>query len=170
MLDERRLLTCDRFDVMRVKHVTESGDENVRSIIRHPGAVTIVPFVSDDHVCLIKNFRLSVNQTLIELPAGTLEAGEDPRVAAERELAEETGYRADQWDLRHRFLLSPGILDERMHLFVARELHEGATAREPGELMENWVVPWKDAVRMVHDGTIQDAKTMIGLLLAAEPR
>jgi ADP-ribose pyrophosphatase len=136
----------------------------VREVIRHPGAVVILPLVDPDHVCLIHNFRIAVGQRLIELPAGTLEPPEVPLAAARRELTEETGYRTDQFRLLHTFYPSPGILDERMFLYLATELTPGSPARQPDEAIENLVVPWQTALAMVDDRTIQDAKTIIGLL------
>jgi ADP-ribose pyrophosphatase len=121
--------------------------------------------VDEDHVCLIQNFRVSVNQTLIELPAGTLEPPEPPEQAAHRELIEETGYKASVMRELHGFYLSPGILDERMHLFVATDLLAVGAAREPGEEIENLVVPWHEAMQLVESRKIQDAKTISGLLL-----
>jgi ADP-ribose pyrophosphatase len=102
--------------------------------------------LDDGRVCLIRNYRVSVEQTLIELPAGTLEPNEDPAQTAERELIEETGYRAQTVTSLASFYLSPGILDERMHLFLASGLEWVGTAREPGEEIENLVVPWPQAM------------------------
>jgi ADP-ribose pyrophosphatase len=126
--------------------------------------VAIVPVVDENHVCLIRNFRVSVGKTLVEIPAGTLEPDEDPRAAALRELAEETGYRADRLELLTACYLSPGILDERMHVFVATGLTLGPAAREPGEQIENLVVTWDEVLQQIRDGTIQDAKTIVGVL------
>lgn len=162
--DDETLLETDRFRVVRVGESGGQSGGNTREVIRHPGAVTILPMVDDDHVCLIKNHRVAVNETLIELPAGTLEISEPPEEAASRELAEETGFRANRLELLHSFFLSPGIIDERMHLFLATELTPGVPDREPGEQIENLVVRWSDAVAMIHDHKIHDAKTIIGLL------
>jgi ADP-ribose pyrophosphatase len=158
------LLVSRKFRVVR--HTTSGRDArpHVKDIVEHPGAVTILPLVDDEHVCLIGNWRVAAGRTLIELPAGTLEPGEDPATTARRELAEETGYRADRLEKLCEFFMSPGILTERMHLYVARGLHAGATALEPGEDIETRVVAWTEAMRMVFDGTIEDAKTLVGLL------
>jgi ADP-ribose pyrophosphatase len=158
------LLTTSRFRVEEVEQPVAGGGTRPRQIVRHPGAVTILPLVDDDHVCLIRNYRVSVERTLIELPAGTLEPGEAPEENARRELIEETGYTAGRIDKLHVFLLSPGILDEWMHLYVARDLALGPAAREPGEEIENLVVPWDEALAMIDRGEIQDAKTLVGLL------
>ncbi|MEO8494333.1 MAG: NUDIX hydrolase [Planctomycetota bacterium] len=159
------LLVTSRFRVEEVARRTPDGQIRTRAVVRHPGAVTIIPMVDDDRVCLIRNFRVSVNQTLIELPAGTLEPPEPPEQAADRELREETGYRAGTMRELHGFYLSPGILDERMHLFVATDLESIGTAREPGEEIENLVVTWREAMQLVESREIQDAKTIVGLLL-----
>lgn len=158
------LLTTSRFHVERVVQKTRNGELHERAIVRHPGAVTILPMVDEQHVCLIHNFRISVEQTLIELPAGTLEANEMPETTAARELVEETGYRAERWTELTTFYTSPGIMDERMHLFLAEDLEKVDAAREPGEEIENFVVTWTNALEMVYDGTIRDGKTIAGLL------
>ena len=149
---------------MRETVRTPGGKDKTREIVRHPGACVLVPLLDDGRVCLIRNFRISVNVTLIELPAGTLEPNEPPHVTAERELIEETGYRAAKIEHLHSFFLSPGILDEKMHLYLATGLQAGESAREEGEEIENLVVPWADAIEMVFRGEIKDAKTIVGLL------
>ncbi|WP_254509172.1 NUDIX hydrolase [Anatilimnocola floriformis] len=163
-MPDELLLKTERFSVVRDSFVTSSGKTKSREIVRHPGAVVIVPRLADGSVCLIRNFRLSVRQTLIELPAGTLEAGISPLEQARRELIEETGYRAGAIKELHSFYLSPGILDERMHLFLATDLVAGDTALELGEEISNLVVPWEEAIAMIFRGDIQDAKTIASLL------
>jgi len=158
------LLKTKKFNIVRETVRTPGGKDKTREIVRHPGACVLVPLLDDGRVCLIRNFRISVAETLIELPAGTLEPGEPPHVTAERELIEETGYRAAKIELLHEFFLSPGILDERMHLYLATGLTPGPTAREEGEEIENLVVPWQEAIDMVFRGQIKDAKTIVGLL------
>ncbi len=159
------LLTASRFRVESIERTAPDGSVRRREVVRHPGAVTILPLVDAEHVCLIRNYRVSVQRTLIELPAGTLEPNEDPATTAERELIEETGYRAGRIEKLHEFFLSPGILDERMHLYLATDLTAGETAREPGEEIENLVVNWTTALEWVRRGQIEDAKTIVGLLL-----
>jgi ADP-ribose pyrophosphatase len=158
------LLESRRFRVVRHRSLGRDGLPHIKDTVQHPGAVAILPLVDNDHVCLIRNYRVAVNKTLIELPAGTLEAGEDPAVTAGRELIEETGYRAARIEKLREFTMSPGILNERMYLYLARDLTPGAMALEPGEQIETLVVNWDEAMRMVLDGTIEDAKTLVGLL------
>ena len=170
MTAEETLLVTQRFRVARVARQTQQGVLNHREVIRHPGSVVIVPVLDADRVCLIKNFRVAVDQPLIELPAGTLEPPESPLACATRELIEETGYRAEAFTEVTAFFAAPGILDERMHLFIARNLTEGDPQREPEEEIENLIVTFDEAVELMRAGQIQDAKTMVGLLWLLNPR
>ena|SRR5215469_8890134 len=158
------LLKTGRFDVVRLSYRDADGSVHTREAARHPGAVTILPILEDGRVCLIRNYRVAVDQTLIELPAGTLEPGEAPSVTAARELEEETGYRASDVRQLAEFFMSPGILSERMVLFLARGLTPGATRLEGGELIEPFHVAWDEAMALVERGEIRDAKSLVGLL------
>ncbi len=153
-----------RFRVERAVQTTPDGVEHLRDIVRHPGAVTILPILEHGRVCFVQNFRIAVDETLIELPAGTLEPGEDPAETARRELIEETGYRAGRIELLATFFTSPGILDEKMYVYVATSLTPGETALEAGEEIEPLVVTRQEALAMVRDGRIHDAKTIAALL------
>lgn len=159
------LATYRRFHVERVSYELPGGQAHRHDLIRHPGSVVIVPHVDEDHICLIRNFRVAVDRTLVELPAGTRESGEDPDLTAQRELIEETGYRAQRIDRRCAFFAAPGILDEKMILYEAFGLAAGEPAREWNEQIENLVVSWSDARAMVERGEIEDAKTLVGLML-----
>ena len=163
-LESTQLLKTARFRVDQVTRTLDDGSLHHRQIVRHPGAVTILPMVDKERVCLIRNYRVSVDETLVELPAGTREPDEPPAATAHRELIEETGYEAGQLTLLHQFFLSPGILDERMVLFLATDLRQIGTNREIGEEIENLVVPFADTLGMIQDGRIQDAKTIVGIL------
>lgn len=160
---DKLLLTTSRFQVFD-RTTTTDGKTHSRQVIVHPGAVTILPIFDDGRVCLIRNYRAAVNQTLIELPAGTLEPGEEPLRTAEREIEEETGYRAAEIEFLCSFWMSPGILSERMHLFVARGLTETRQSLDAGETIEPLIVSWDEALAMTADGRIQDAKSLVGLL------
>ena len=158
------LLETPRFRVVQIKEPRTDGTVGKRQVVRHPGAVTILPDLEDGRVCLIRNRRASVNKSLLELPAGTLEPGEDPVDCASRELAEETGYRSRSMKPIHEFFLSPGILDERMHLFHAQKLVPGSPEREPSEQIENVILSWEESIHLIQTGQIEDAKTIVGLL------
>ena len=156
-----------RFRVVRAVQDMPDGSRHEREIIAHPGAVAILPLDEQGRVCLIENYRVAAGRALYELPAGTLEPGEPPEEAARRELAEETGYRAEQLDLLTQFFTSPGVLDERMYLYLATGLRRGQPSREAGEDIHNRLVSWPEAIDMVRQGRIEDAKTLVGLLYYA---
>jgi len=158
------LCEAGRFRVVRLEEPTVTGLRR-REVVRHPGSVVIVPLVGPQEVCLIEVVRTAVGRTLLELPAGTLDRVEAVEEAARRELAEETGYAAGRVTPAGAFWMSPGILQERMHLFVAEQLEPGPQALEPGEQIRTRVVSWEDAVAMCLDGRIEDAKTIAGILL-----
>lgn len=159
MPSEPLLLQTERF---RVVEATDEG--RTRPVIRHPGAVAILPMVDVKTVCLIRNRRIAAGRTLIELPAGTIDPNEAPEATARRELTEETGFVAGRIRLLRKFFLSPGILDEVMWLFVAEDLTAGPPRLEEGEHIENLILPWADAMQLMHDNEIEDAKTLIGLM------
>jgi ADP-ribose pyrophosphatase len=167
---ENILLETKRFTVVRMAESCTDGSIRQREVAIHPGSVVIVPLVSADEVCLIDVVRIAVGETLVELPAGTLDRVESLADAAARELAEETGYRAGKIASAGMFWMSPGILRERMHVFVAEDLEPGPQALEPGERITNRVVSWEEAVAMCLDGRIQDAKTVAALLLVNRRR
>jgi ADP-ribose pyrophosphatase len=146
------------------------GTVKDREVVVHRGAVAIVPMVDADHVCLLKNYRYSVGETLIEVPAGTIDAGEGPDATAARELTEETGFRAGRITRVTDWWVSPGVFTERMYLYLCEDLTPGPTAHQPDEHLEPLVVPWDEAVRMVDDGRIRDAKTVVALLLCDRRR
>ena len=165
MTAARILLETRRFRVEQVDEPCADGSLRAREIVIHPGSVVVVPLVSPMEVCLVEVERVAVGRALVELPAGTLDRPEQPAAAAARELAEETGYRAGTLEAVGGYWMSPGILRERMHLFVATDLVPGPQALEPGERITTRRVAWSEAVAMCLDGRIEDAKTIAGILL-----
>jgi ADP-ribose pyrophosphatase len=164
MSDAEVLLTGRVFQVVRKRLVSPDGKSRERQVIRHPGAVVVLPLLDDGRVVLIRNFRMAAEKYLVELPAGTLEPNEDPLAAAHRELAEETGYRAARMDRLAVFYSSPGILEERMFLYRATGLESGPTELQEDEEIETLPTAWAEAVAMARDGQIEDAKTLVGIL------
>lgn len=152
----------------RIQVAVETLSDNplvTKEVVLHPGAVAILPLLDAETLVLIQNRRVSIGRTLLEIPAGTLEPSESPEAAAPRELAEETGFRAARIRKLADFFPSPGVLSERMHLFLAEDLTRGDMKLEADEEVEPKVVPWKDALKWAIEGTIQDAKTLVAILL-----
>jgi ADP-ribose pyrophosphatase len=162
---QRTLYAANRFQVVEETVARPDGKTASCQYVKHPGSVGILPLVDENRVCLIRSRRLTVGKTLIEVPAGTREPDESPLETARRELAEETGYRAAAFDELAAYYPSPGVLSERMWVFVARDLSEGPTAREENEEIENFIVSWDEALAMVDRGEIEDSKTLIAILL-----
>ncbi len=160
---ERVVLQGARFNVHELQLQGTDGETYVREVIRHPGAVVLLPLIDRDTVVLIENHRPSVGQTLLELPAGTREPGEPAESTAQRELIEETGYSAGKLTKLHDFYSAPGICDELMHLYLAEDLSAGQHAREATEQIENRITTRQEVQQMMADGRICDAKTLVGL-------
>jgi ADP-ribose pyrophosphatase len=136
-----------------------------REVIVHRGAVALVPMVDDRHVCLVENRRYSVGKMLLEVPAGTIDLGESPEQTAVRELQEETGFRAGEIRRVRDWYVSPGVITERMYLFLCKNLEPGPPHLELDERLKTVIVPWEQALAMVEDGRIEDAKTMLALMI-----
>jgi ADP-ribose pyrophosphatase len=144
--------------------IEPAGHECSREIVVHPGAVCIVARPAPQHVILIRQYRHATGRELIEIPAGTLHEGEDPRECAIRELEEETGYRAASMTERARFFTTPGFTSEFMYLYEATGLTKTQINPDDDEVIEVDIVESSEALRMVDDGRIQDAKSILGLL------
>ena len=166
-LVDRQLLYNGKKVRLELHHLEkeEDGSRHVREVVVHNGAVTVLPFLPEDKIILIRNFRYPIGQILIELPAGTLEKNEDPINCAGRELLEETGYLAARMKPIGNFFTSPGILSEKMYCFAAYDLEQQKQALEEGEDIELQPTAYADAIRMVERGEIHDGKTIATLLL-----
>ncbi len=135
-----------------------------REIVEHRGAVAIVALDDQARVLLVRQYRSGAGRETLEIPAGTLEEGEDPALCAVRELKEETGYSAARWEPLGYFFSSPGFCTERMFLFLARQLADGtATPEEDESITVEWM-PLAQAVDAIERGEIVDGKTMVGVL------
>lgn len=143
------------------------GSEGTLEIIRHPGGAGAVALDDTGQVCLIRQYRYAADGWLWEVPAGRLEQGEDPLHTAQRELAEEAGLHAAQWQRLTAIFPSPGICDERITLYLARNLSPTDTAHEAQEFIERHWVPLAEAVDWIAQGTITDAKTIVALYAAS---
>ncbi len=163
-LIEKQVLYAGKKCNFELHHFMRDGKRVVRELVSHPGAVVVLALMPNDEVVLIRNRRFAVGEVLWELPAGTLEVGEPPLNAAGRELLEETGYLAKKLRPLCTFFPSPGVLSEKMHVFVATELVPKTQALEEGEDIEVAIVPMKRAIDMIKTGQIHDGKTMNALL------
>ena len=147
--------------------IREDGKTYTREIISHPGSAVIVPVFADRTVALVRQYRHPAGKRLLELPAGSLEKGESPETGAERELEEEIGVRAARIEQISEFYVSPGFLAEKMHVFLATDFTETAQNLEDDELLKIERIPLASAAELIRSGEIEDAKTIIGLTLAA---
>jgi ADP-ribose pyrophosphatase len=136
-------------------------------VVRHPGAAAVVPFLDEDEVLLIRQYRHAAGGTILEVPAGKLDDGEAPETCAARELEEEAGRRAGRLEKLGWIFTTPGFTDEVIHLFAAFDLEAVPTRHEDDELIELVPMPLARAVELVWAGEIPDAKSALALLHAA---
>jgi ADP-ribose pyrophosphatase len=162
--DDTLVLRGPRMDFVMRPIRTSSGQVQMREVVVHPGAVLILPLLADGRVVMIRNRRHTVGEELWELPAGTLEVGEDPALCAARELTEETGYTAGRIESLGWFYTSPGVLTEKMYCFVAHELTEGKQDLEDNEQIKVERVGREEILRLIQENKIVDAKSMAALL------
>jgi ADP-ribose pyrophosphatase len=132
-------------------------------MVRHPGAAAIVPFKDDGTVVLIRQFRHAAGGFIYEIPAGKLHLGEDPKACAARELEEEIGYKAGDLELVASIFTAPGFTDEVIHIYKANRLTKGKQQLDRDEILEVVEMSLGDAIAMIRDGSIRDAKTIVGL-------
>jgi ADP-ribose pyrophosphatase len=137
-------------------------------IAHHPGGAAVVALDHEGRVCLLRQYRHAAGGWLTELPAGKLDGGEPPLECAQRELAEEAGVTARQWEKLGECFSSPGVLTEVLHLFLARDLAPADARPEEHEVFEASWIPLDEAVDLAASGQLRDAKSVIGLLWARE--
>ena len=165
-IDSKKIFAGRVFDVT-VDTVREHGQTYERDVVRHPGSAVILPVFDDGTIALVKQYRHPAVKYLLELPAGTLNDRERPEVGAARELEEELGLVAGRMEKLSEFFISPGFLSEKMWLYLATDLRETQQRLEEDEAIEIVRLSIDRALQMITDNEIEDAKTIIGLLLAA---
>ena len=149
--------------------ITEIRDDEIeykREIVEHKGSTVIVPVFQDKTVALVRQYRHAAGEYLLEIPAGTLNRGEDPLIGARRELEEEIGVTSDKIEKLTEFYVSPGFLTEKMFVYLATDLQEGEQNLEEDELLTIEKLTFSEAFEKIKNNEIQDAKTMVGLILA----
>ena len=165
-LDSTKVFSGRVFDVT-VDTVREGDKTYVREVVHHRGSAVILPAFEDGTIALVRQYRHPTVKYLLELPAGGLDDRERPEEAAARELEEELGLVAGKIEKLSEFFVSPGFCAEKMWLYLATDLTQTAPRPEDDEVIEMVRLPIKRALQMITDGEIEDAKTIIGLMLAA---
>jgi ADP-ribose diphosphatase len=156
-----------RVVVSRERVTLPNGHEIWLDVVHHPGAAAVVPFTGDAEVALIRQYRHAAGGTILEVPAGKLDAGEAPLHCAERELAEEAGYRAGRIEALGSIWTTPGFTDEVIHLYAAFDLARVPSRPEDDEVIEVIRVPLDHALDLVWRGELRDAKSALALIHAA---
>ena len=169
-MQEHKLSSEMKFDGKLIKvtyDVAEvNGKEAWREVVHHPGASAVVAIDDDGRIIMEKQFRYALNDYLLEIPAGKLDAGEDPLVCAKRELEEETGIIASEWISLGTIATSPGFCNEVIHLYVAKGLSKGEIHWDEDEYVEVERYTFDELLQRIKDETIKDSKTLSALLLA----
>jgi ADP-ribose diphosphatase len=165
-LDSKKVFTGRVFEVT-VDTVREGDKTYVREVVHHRGSAVIVPAFDDGTIALVRQYRHPAARYLLELPAGTLDDQEPPQAGAARELEEELGLVAGKLEKLSEFFVSPGFCEEKMWLYLATDLTVTSQRLEDDEMIEVVRLPIERALQMITDGEIEDAKTIIGLMLAA---
>ena len=164
------IYTGKKITVRKDEIVLDDGRKAEREVVIHPGSAAIVPFITEDEILLIQQYRHAVKETIYEIPAGTLDAGEAFADCAARELEEETGYRAGALEPLIILYPSPGILSETMHLYKATQLTKTQINYQADESIKGLIrIRLSDALEMIKKGVIRDAKTVCGILRCFKP-
>lgn len=153
---------------VRKDSIAEDGIQYDREVITHNGSAVIVPVFDDNTIALVKQYRHAAGKFLLEVPAGSLDVDEEPEIGAARELEEEIGVVAEKLEQISEFYVSPGFLAEKMFVFLATGLTETAQNLDPDEIVVVRRLSFETAGEMIQNGQIEDAKTIIGITLAAK--
>ena len=168
---EQKLRRINRYEGIVVDLTVDrirlpDGKESLREVVDHPGGVCVLPVDADGFAYCVRQYRYAIGRHIVEAPAGKLERGEDPLKAAERELAEETGFTAGKMIYLGAYYSSPGISTEKLHLYLAVRLRRGEAHPDEGEFLDLLRIPYEELYDRVINGEIPDAKTAVAVLQA----
>lgn len=172
-LEEKKLSSEEIFNgvaihLFRDEILLPNGNKGVREVVRHPGAVCVIPVTEKGEIIFVNQFRYALNRVTLEVPAGKLEKGEDPTEAALRELSEETGITAERIESIGALHTSPALIDEIIYMYIATGLSQGEQHLDEDEFVNAVKIPFEKAIDMVMNGEITDAKTQLIILKAAK--
>ena len=170
MLESKEIFNSRVIRVTLDKVQLEDGTTSTREVVHHHGGACVLPVDADGNVTMVRQFRYALGEELWELPAGKLEAGEDPFEAAKRELSEECGLTADTYTELGVVYPTVGYDSERIYLWAAEGLHTVGQHLDAGEFLDVVKIPFAQALGLVMDGTIKDSKTQVALLKYAQLR
>lgn len=158
--------------LIRVEHwnvMLPNGKTALREVVCHRGAAAIVAVTEDGKLIFVRQYRAPISRMTLEIPAGKLDTiDEDPFVCAQRELSEETGYVADNWEKLTVLDTTPGFCNEKIHIYMASGLHTGETHPDDDEFVDTVMLPVAEAVQRVMNGEICDGKTIVGIMMASK--
>ncbi|MCX6355864.1 MAG: NUDIX hydrolase [Candidatus Aureabacteria bacterium] len=163
---QRKIFRGKLIDVSLRRQKLPSGFVVDLEVVEHPGAVLIVPFLSEDRIILIRQYRPVIRSYIWELPAGTLNKGEKPLACAKRELIEEIGYTAELWENLGFIYPAPGYTTEKIHLYAAKRLHKVRAQREEDEIIRPRVFTRREIANLLETRKIVDAKSICALALS----
>lgn len=163
-----RLLRRDRLYAGKivelvVDRIQLKGQEHVREVVRHPGGVVVLAELDDGRIPFVRQRRYPMDEPLLELPAGRIDAGEEAAICAARELEEETGFRAVTLEPVFKFYSTPGFCDEVLHLYYSNRLQRTETRPDPGESIQIEYYSLEEAIRLATAGELPDAKSLVAL-------
>lgn len=169
--EEKTIKTEKIYDgrIIKVKKdevLLPNGEKAMRELVVHPGAVGIIPITNDGKLIVVEQYRKPLERSLVEIPAGKLEPGEEPAVTAVRELEEETGFGAKSFTYLQSIATSPGFANEIIHMYVAKDLYkiENPASLDEDEFVELMTISLEEAEEMILNGRIYDAKTVIAVM------
>jgi ADP-ribose pyrophosphatase len=166
LLDQETIYHGRVFDLVRAHFRMPNGKEPTFDLVKHHGAVVILPVDSQGNIWFVRQYRIGAEQQLLELPAGVLEDGENPEESAARETREEIGMAPGLLQKLGDFYMVPGYSTEKLHAFLATGLYASTLPTDEDELLERVSLPYREVYEMARSGKIQDGKTLATLLLA----